>query len=150
MGKENYYTTCKICGVVKELTSEFFPVDAKRLTGFRLAKCKECLNKSLIGYNRERDKKPERGSVWKRKHQPEKYLARARLNAAVISGKILKPNQCEACGTKEKLHGHHDDYTKPFLVKWLCHECHKKEHRRPIKRAHENYRPRATSEGDDG
>jgi len=31
------------------------------------------------------------------------------------------------CGEK-KAHGHHDDYTKPLAVKWLCRKHHEELH----------------------
>jgi hypothetical protein len=40
----------------------------------------------------------------------------------------LKPTACEDCGTKKNLHGHHDDYAKPLVVRWLCGVCHRKTH----------------------
>lgn len=36
----------------------------------------------------------------------------------------LNPN-CEICGSTEKLHRHHDDYSKPLEVLTLCPTCHK-------------------------
>jgi hypothetical protein len=51
------------------------------------------------------------------------------VRKAVISGAIIKPNKCERCKKifpKHSIHGHHDDYSKPFKVRWLCNLCHKK------------------------
>lgn len=34
---------------------------------------------------------------------------------------------CEVCG-KPKTHGHHDDYSKPLEVRWLCSVHHAEQH----------------------
>lgn len=47
---------------------------------------------------------------------------------AVKEGKLLKPNFCENCGEKKDLQGHHEDYSKPLDVIWLCFLCHCKRH----------------------
>lgn len=54
----------------------------------------------------------------------EKTKAREILNGAVVSGKIIKPTNCSQCGKLRKVTAHHDDYSKPLQVKWLCYECH--------------------------
>jgi hypothetical protein len=53
-------------------------------------------------------------------------VARRLLNAAVQSGKVIRL-PCEACGN-QRSHGHHEDYTKPLDVRWLCATCHRREH----------------------
>lgn len=67
---------------------------------------------------------------WRKKH-PLKGEARARMNARaylhvyIKRGKI-KPQPCRICGTKAQ--AHHEDYSKPLEVDWLCKAHHQKHH----------------------
>lgn len=65
-----------------------------------------------------------------RQQNPEKTAAHTAVNNAVALGKLAKPAACEDCGQKKRLHGHHDDYSRPLAVKWLCSVCHAAEHKR--------------------
>ena len=56
-----------------------------------------------------------------------KHRAQRRVRAAVRDGKIVR-GPCEVCGT-EPTDGHHDDYTQPLNVRWLCREHHAALHR---------------------
>lgn len=64
---------------------------------------------------------------------PPKKLAYSRLNNAIDSGKVVRPETCEKCGRRPKrdrlgrsrIEGHHHDYAKPLDVEWLCDSCHK-------------------------
>jgi hypothetical protein len=40
---------------------------------------------------------------------------------------LLKRQSCEVCGAP-RAHGHHDDYSKPLDVKWLCPAHHAQRH----------------------
>ena len=57
---------------------------------------------------------------------PEKWKARSQLRNAVKLGNIQK-QFCRVCG-EIKVQGHHDDYSKPFDVIWLCQQHHTKKH----------------------
>ncbi len=59
---------------------------------------------------------------------PEKKRAHNLIHSAVLLGKLSPPSQCESCGVKAKLDAHHEDYSKPMEVRWLCRFCHRKEH----------------------
>lgn len=69
----------------------------------------------------------------RKQRHPEKVRVQRKLSNAVLNGKIEKPNMCEACNKtfedKKNIEGHHDDYSKPFDVKWLCRKCHCYIHR---------------------
>lgn len=86
---------------------------------------------------RERYQKTESGKLsikkshekWQ-KSNPIKRLANHIVNNAVRDGRLEKPDTCESCGNKPKrLHGHHDDYAFPLVVRWLCPGCHVKWHK---------------------
>lgn len=58
---------------------------------------------------------------------PEKYKARTAVFNAVATGK-LERKPCEVCGATAQ--GHHEDYSKPLDVRWLCRKHHDELHRR--------------------
>lgn len=60
------------------------------------------------------------------KKYPEKNSARMKLSNAVRDGKI-NPMPCEVCGNPTS-EAHHDDYSKPLDVKWLCSKHHAERH----------------------
>jgi hypothetical protein len=133
--------TCKECLQEKPL-SEFY----KYSTGSRCAfsKCKECTKKAVrenrankkdyyIKYDRMRQQTRERKNkkadylIKHRAKHPEKNKARARVCRALREGKLTK-EPCEICGCI-KAEAHHDDYSKPLSVRWLCDKHHKEFHK---------------------
>lgn len=56
-----------------------------------------------------------------------KDAARNATTLAIRKG-VLVRQPCETCG-EEPTEAHHDDYTKPLEVRWLCHEHHWAHHR---------------------
>jgi len=105
-----------------------------------LGKCKECAKDDMHknrqnNLERYRAYDRERGGRQTLEYQrnyrranPEKYSAHQKLAYAVRTGRLVRPPTCERCPSK-KVHGHHDDYTKPLKVMWLCAVCHKQRHK---------------------
>lgn len=54
----------------------------------------------------------------------EKRKAYKTIETAIRNGEFGRPDECEKCGKKGKIHGHHHDYSKPLEVQWLCPKCH--------------------------
>jgi hypothetical protein len=62
-----------------------------------------------------------------REAHPKMHIAHQCVYRAIKSGRLIK-QPCEECGETE-VEAHHDDYSKPLDVRWLCMEHHKKLHR---------------------
>lgn len=58
---------------------------------------------------------------------PDKCKARSSVSNAIQSGRLIK-QPCH-CGESE-VEAHHEDYSKPLDVQWLCVKHHKELHRK--------------------
>lgn len=56
-----------------------------------------------------------------------RMAAREAVADAVRSGRMNR-EPCERCGDVDS-EGHHDDYSKPLKVRWLCRAHHREVHR---------------------
>lgn len=135
---------CTGCGVVKNAT-EFFS-RAASVDGLQPC-CKECDSqmrsqrydenwdeeretRQRYGRNPQRKKKALESNRKYRQRNPQKMSAHNAINNALRDGKIERPNYCSDCGlATSNLEAHHEDYSKPLDVEWLCTRCHGKRHR---------------------
>ena len=144
--------TCTKCKKEKELSA--FYRDSRTKDGLRCW-CKACVrkyNQSKVGKmvkrksaakyrltpkGKEVRKKYQQSEISKetqrkydikrRKDFPEKKKARDAATYAVKTGRLIK----EPCPCGElKVEGHHEDYSKPLEVDWLCTKCHRKLERK--------------------
>ena len=67
----------------------------------------------------------------------EKLIAKAKVNArgmtfyAIKNKTLIRSDICNDCGKHvPKTVAHHDNYTKPLDIIWLCKNCHSKRHPR--------------------
>lgn len=83
---------------------------------FRIRKWRKTVNGKKYIKNRE---------ILNKINTPEKIIARKICRNAVSSGVLIK-KPC-TCG-ELKVQGHHEDYSKPLEVVWLCRKCHNNYH----------------------
>jgi hypothetical protein len=81
-----------------------------------------------------RERNREKMAAKQKRHaerHPQKAKARNLVTVMVYQGRLEKPRICQDCDQefeKHLLHGHHEDYSKPLDVDWLCRPCHRKRH----------------------
>lgn len=78
----------------------------------------------------QKQQRVERVKEFRHKNR-EKATAWSAVGNAILRGELEKPSYCELCGVSGmKIHAHHEDYSKPLEVLWLCHDCHMSLHSR--------------------
>lgn len=147
---------CKECQQKKSI-DDFYK--HKGMSDGRLGRCIECVKQRVrknrldkIDYYREYDKfrssipkrvsarkeylQTDNGKASKQKAQknyreryPMKYAAHVITRNAIRDGKLKVESQCSVCQSTLNVEAHHDDYSKPLDVRWLCERCHKNWHR---------------------
>jgi len=132
--------TCFKCNQSKP-RSEFYK--HSQMGDGLLGKCKTCAKadvqkryeqkrQDIAVYEKNRNQTPARRAnkiayqITGRARHPQKYKARTALNNAIRDKRIAK-KPCEVCGNVES-EGHHDDYSQPLVVRWLCFFHHRKAH----------------------
>lgn len=131
--------TCFKCNRELPLT-DFYP--HPQMADGHLNKCKECNKRDVkenyranrghyVEYEKRRFKTPVRKAhvleyQRRRRKRSIKDSARTAVSNAVRDGKLVRL-PCEVCGDP-KSQGHHDDYTRPLDVRWLCFKHHREHH----------------------
>ena len=82
----------------------------------------------LAGYRKNyREANPEKVVEYYKKYKkakPEKIKARNAVGNAIAAGKLIRPDACSVCLEIKNIEGHHEDYSKPFELIWVCVQCH--------------------------
>lgn len=65
--------------------------------------------------------------LWKMRNR-EKVRAKGRVEYAIKKGILTRPKVCSICGGGPYIIAHHDDYSKPLQVRWVCCSCHRRIH----------------------
>lgn len=132
--------TCNSCG--KDKSDFEFHKRAASKDGLA-SKCKQCQK----DYDKARANAPHRVAARKaymqtdsgkaahiratkkwQKGNTNKRKAHIAVGNAIRDGKLIKPDSCEKCDCSLNLEAHHDDYSKPLDVRWLCQAHHKQWH----------------------
>jgi len=127
---------CNRCNTLKPLDAFY---GNPGMPDKHLKQCKECTKKAHAKYRAEHRAAcnatvrnwvtSEKGRAWyaeRRVRDREKVAAQHKLQGAVDRGKVIR-QPCEICGDSDT-HGHHDDYRRPFDVRWLCRTHHVQRH----------------------
>ena len=144
--------TCNRCSTEKPL-EEFYAL--RRMADGRMGTCKDCHRAAVrVRYlEKMKDEDWREGELYRHRVKSQKARAEGRsankeiiaksrkawmernrekksaqnaVNNAVRDGR-LERKPCEVCGDPDS-QGHHEDYSKPLDVRWLCARHHADRH----------------------
>lgn len=114
--KDGHKARCKPCERAAQRANRLAKIDQYR-------KSERARARRKVGYYREyRKRNRARVRQWKREWEernPEKALAHRIVRGAIRNGSLQK-EPCAECGTVSGVQAHHEDYSKPLTVVWLC------------------------------
>lgn len=123
-------SVCRTCG------KEFYPRVDLLSVGRGLFCSQKCGTGSEKSKNRQKTAKPPKPPALQGEANPawkggvtKWYGANAKVKARVMArqakrrGKLV-PSPCEICKATASIEMHHEDYSKPLDVRWLCKTCH--------------------------
>jgi hypothetical protein len=142
--------TCMKCGVSKD-EDQFYLINV-RGKPLRRTKCIACESAySTSAASKERSRKRNRryrdegvSKTWDENHRksrvenhPEKVRTARIVRSALESGNLIRPLRCDHCDIippkmrdgRSGIQAHHEDYSRPLDVIWLCYGCHIEIHR---------------------
>ena len=143
--------TCKVCK--SQYGLDQFPVDKRNKDG-RTGQCIECTkiykrerrrsrHEHYTKHDRERSKSTKRMVAnavrykqWKLSN-PIKDKAKSLVRSAIRAG-ILTRKPCVICNNATS-YGHHEDYSKPLEVVWLCQIHHRARHDGRLELTHKHF-----------
>ena len=135
---------CCTCKQLKPFV-EFY-IDRRNQDGHR-SQCRACMAQRWQRYYQAKLRTPKQRRYYRQKAhawyiqnkvvvlrrlateaQTIKGKARKLVRNRVQNGTLKKARRCEMCHRQTRLDGHHDDYSKPLVVRWLCALHHKEHH----------------------
>lgn len=142
---------CAKCAEEKSLDQ--FRMQLKHGRYIPWARCRDCESayyrspgyRAIANQKNTRYRAEGRSAERERRHaaireqrHPEKRAAIKIVLRALRTGALKRPDKCSECQApsyklrdgKPSVQAHHDDYSQPLSVRWLCHSCHVKHHNR--------------------
>lgn len=119
--KKDKKTDCAKCGKEKERLDQAYCNGCKA----EIKRARHAANKDNPDYIERLRKKAN--DLYNSSYEHRlKRKCREATHRRIASGKLLK-QPCEVCGEVD-VEAHHDDYTKPMDVRWLCKKHHAEHH----------------------
>lgn len=109
---------CTLCGLTKPVDQFQKPRPGRGGYGSRCRDCERARSRLHTDYRRG----------GKKKQDPIKHRARAAVQYALKTGRLVR-RPCEVCGGPAQ--AHHQDYSRPLDVRWLCRNHHEITHWKP-------------------
>lgn len=128
---DGYLNFCKLCVIarVKKYTDDHHGEVLEKYRARYYAKDmteQQKLARREAG-RRHLERNKDKARQWSASN-PKKRKAHIIVGNAIRDG-LLIPKPCERCSYGIGVQAHHEDYSKPLDVTWLCRPCHGMRHR---------------------
>ena len=128
--RDGYNGKCKVCE--KEAKKSYRLRNLSKVRKQERDRSRRNYNEGRLVYLREwklknKEKLVKYVKTWQRQN-PEKRNCHVIVGNDVRDGDLVK-GPCEVCGSLE-VSAHHDDYSKPLEVRWLCFKHHGEANRK--------------------
>lgn len=131
--KDGHLNKCKQCAKDDEKNRRNSPSSREKILAYDRARSNNPDRAQARLYYSKTENGKLAGTKAKKKwiaNNKLKRLANQVVNNAIQRGQLAKSYVCEQCNkTASRIHGHHDDYAFPLVVRWLCPKCHTKWHK---------------------
>lgn len=128
---DGYLNKCKAC--VRSARRGRYWKDPETSRAKDRARYENPERQKQVAESYKRNRSAERNRLYSKTHtrrHPLARTARVAVNNAIRDGRLVR-GPCVECGATPA-EGHHDDYTKPLEVRWLCRRCHNEWHKHNI------------------
>jgi len=124
----NLFRECKECTKVRVRRNRMVKIDYYREFDRRRADLPHRIEarKAYAQTPKGKDALARGSKAWANRN-PIKKAASTAVNNAIRDGRLIRQH-CEVCGDANA-QAHHDDYSKPLEVRWLCQKHHAEWHK---------------------
>ena len=128
--RDGHLSLCKKCHKERSVSWQKENKERVNENSRKRAKTEEVKARRKKQYTSEQGRKNAREAVKRyRQKKPMVDVAHRFIRLAIAKGLIKRETSCSECASAETIEAHHDDYTKPDVIRWLCKSCHETWHR---------------------
>jgi hypothetical protein len=118
---------CSVCGEEKPWSEYHKDRTTKSGHDHRCKPCKRRLRQEHYKKPEVKARAAKNMSVYRKKNK-DKVQARNKVHYHIKVGNMTRPTHCSKCKAECYPEAHHEDYSKPLDVTWLCNSCHIEVH----------------------
>lgn len=130
--KDGLQSYCKECDKHATLSQMASKEGREYRSRWRMSEKGVSSRRSYLESDNGKKKHKENAARHRERHK-QKVKARAAVSNAIVLGLLVRADKCSVCFVsppamrdgRSALQAHHDDYSKPLDVQWLCVKCHK-------------------------
>lgn len=131
LARDHHRCECRECG--RALAKTYYQEHAKQLCAHKATFYREHRQQELARAREYRVAHPEKRRTWQQRYRllhQQRCKAWELVKNSIEKNVLQRPSECVQCKKRCIPEAHHEDYSRPLQLKWLCRACHRKLHRK--------------------